>query len=377
MITIRRATLADKDAIFRFIQQVHADRWQYKIPERWQWEFVDNPFLKDDRLPIWIALDELGNVVGQACSLVEPLKIGNQIRRVGWGVDVFLLPDHRGQGTGYQLNYNNDQDHEIFLSLSMSKTIRRIKAGAGSVSLDPVPSYTRLLRFTPESLRTAVVKRLGATRKSMATILDKGLRWTLADRMAAGLLNLWQGLRDRQQLGTVDKGIRIIAVDRFGPEVNTFWEKVSHFFYAIIERKDGYLNWKYIQQPFVHYQKCMAMRKDDIVGYIIFRLGSPPERNVGIIADLLAAPDEPDTIRALYSYAIKWLKIAGAKDLLTATSVKAYQECLESLGFKKTREDVPMLHCKIEGLDCDRAHQPGSWFLGKGDHDWDQFPLAR
>jgi GNAT superfamily N-acetyltransferase len=377
MITIRRATLGDKDAIFRFIQQVHADRWQYKIPERWQWEFVDNPFLKDDRLPIWIALDEMGNVVGQACSLVEPIKIGDQIRRVGWGVDVFLLPDHRGQGIGYQLNNTNDLDNEIFLSLSMSKTIRRIKADTGSVPLDPVPSYTRLLRFTPESLRAAVAKRLGVDRKSIAIILDSGLRWTCVDRMATGLLNLCVSLRDKKQLGTADKGISIISVERFGPEVNTLWEKVSHYFYAIVERKDSYLNWKYVQQPFVHYQKCLAVCKGQIVGYIIFRLGSPPERNVGIIADVLAAPDEPGTIRSLYSYAIKWLKNAGAKDLLTATSVKAYQECLESIGLKKIREDVPMLHCKIEKLDCDQAYQPGSWFLGKGDHDWDQFPLAR
>ena len=129
MVNVRRATIEDQNAIFEFIKMAYVGRWQYKIPERWQWEFIDNPFLFDDGLPIWIAVEEDGSVVGQTCALVEPIKIGEEVHKVGWSVDTFLLPEYRGQGIGFQLQKANDQANEIFMSLSMSKANRRIKSG--------------------------------------------------------------------------------------------------------------------------------------------------------------------------------------------------------------------------------------------------------
>ncbi len=97
MAVVRRATQADREAIFQFIQKAYPSRWQYKIPERWQWEYVDNPFLEGDELPVWIAVEDDGGpgarVLGQTCALVEPLKIGSQVYRAGWSVDTFLLPE--------------------------------------------------------------------------------------------------------------------------------------------------------------------------------------------------------------------------------------------------------------------------------------------
>ena len=63
MLQVRKATLADKPAIFTFIKKAYQNRWQYKIPEWWEWEYVRDPFLEKDELPIWIATNEADQVV--------------------------------------------------------------------------------------------------------------------------------------------------------------------------------------------------------------------------------------------------------------------------------------------------------------------------
>ena len=78
MIEIRQATLSDKERIFDFLANAYQEMSCYKYPERWEWEYQHNPFVKDQNLPIWIAVENGEKIVGQICVMVEPLKIGTQ-----------------------------------------------------------------------------------------------------------------------------------------------------------------------------------------------------------------------------------------------------------------------------------------------------------
>lgn len=376
MVTVRRATLQDREAIFRFIQQAYESRWQYKIPDRWQWEYVDNPFLANRQLPIWIAVEDDGRVVGQTCALVEPLKIGSTLTRVGWSVDTFLLPEYRGQGIGFQLQKANDEANPIFMSLSMTAANRKIKAGLGSVPIDPVPGFVRLIRYEPESIREAAVHRLAATRSGLAGVLKAVLRFLLLDRAAAVVLNAWVEARDRSRLPALDPAIQISPVEKFGPEMNSFWSKLSACFYAIVPRDEMYLNWKFVQQPLVKYARYIARRNGEICGYIILREGQPPERHLGVIADLMAWPEDESALLTLITFALHYFKKARVKDVMAASTISAYQKTLLELGFRQAKGAFPMFHCKLQGPEFEAALEPGRWFLGKADHDWDQYPVA-
>jgi GNAT superfamily N-acetyltransferase len=377
MITVRRATLLDKDAIFEFSKLAYKGRWQYKVPERWQWEYVDNPFLEGQDLPVYIAVDEQGKVVGQTCTLVEPLKVGEKVLRVGWSVDTFLLPEYRGQGLGFQLQKANDEGNPIFMSLSMSKANRRIKAGLGSIPVDPVPSYTRLLRYTPQSVLEAVLRRAAPKVGRFQFLLNAAMHWTMLDRLAAGLLNLKLGWVDKGLMAKIDPDIQISSIDQFGPEIDHLWQKTARCFHAVVVRDERYLNWKYVRQPHMDYKRFIARRGSDICGYVILRSGRPPERNMGILADLWAEPRDGAVIHALLVHSLRYFKKVKAKDISAASTVKEYQDGLEALGFKKSGELYPMLHCKLEGPEFDKAKAAGAWCLGRGDQDWDQYPLAR
>lgn len=355
---IRQATLADKPAIFDFLRQAYPNRWQYKFPERWEWEFERNPFVRGS-LPVWIALDG-DRVIGQSCALVEPLVIYGQEHRVGWGVDFFVLPAYRGQGVGTRLQQANNAGNEIFMSLSMAAAAARIKSNIGLQPLPPVPVFTKIVRHDPES----VVKTLAVRTKWP----ERVIRAAGLHRLGASLLTARAARKDRgarrEQDFSLSPTVELTPVERFGPETDDLWHRVSGKFSALIRRDAEYLNWKYVQQPHVQYERFVGER-----GYIIFRRARPPERNAGLILDVFAEPPDEATQRALLGFAIQRLKAHGVTYIQTASSVPTVQQILTARAFKQTKSVTSLIRAEVP------VPHTG-WLLGKGDHDWDQFPLA-
>lgn len=376
MVEVRRATLADKEALFAFIRQAYEGRWQYKIPARWEWLYVDNPYLAGPELPIWVAITETGEVVGQTCAMIEPLKIGTQQTLVGWSVDTFVLPTFRGKGLGYRLQEANDIANPLFMSMFMSAANRRIKEALGSISLDPVAAFDRPMRYTPEHVLAAIGDRLPMRSASEGPLLGIIRRLGL-DRALGRALTMRSERIDRALASQIPGDLEFQAIARFGEEADILWERLKPEFKALIIRDQKYLNWKYVAQPHVEYDRFVAYKGGEPCGYVITRNGKPPEPSVGVLADLLASPQDTQILRALVTFAIMQFRRAGVRYLITGTSVKAYQGVLVELGFRKRHELVPMAHCRLAPPLCQAIGQSGAWFLGRGDHDWDQYPNAR
>jgi hypothetical protein len=171
--------------------------------------------------------------------------------------------------------------------------------------------------------------------------------------------------------------VTISPIDSFTPEFDRLWEKLSPRFYAIVRRDAQYLNWKYVQQPHIEYARFAVRKVDELNGYVILRKCKPPERNQGIIADIFTDPHDREVLFSTLSFSLTFFKRAGVKDIITATTSPQYQEALDVFGFHKIKEIYPMFHGKVDSDELRASLEPGSWFLGKSDHDWDQYPLAR
>ena len=376
MITVRQATHADRTEIFAFIRKAYPGRWEYKIPDRWEWEYVNNPFLETGTLPIWIAVDENGQVVGQTCAMIEPLKLDQKIYRVGWSVDTFLLPEYRGQGIGYRLQKANDEANPIFMSLSMSAANRRIKIKQGSTALPPVSAFERPVRFRPAAVVVAFQDRLGELSEKRRRLAG---RLFAASRLQYGLASwmTWRTNRaDRKRFVGSDPSIAVTEVAAFDESSDALWQKVSPYFQAAVVRDRVYLNWKYVQQPHADYSRLAAHRNGVLCGHLILRQARPPEPEVGILADLFADPQDQATHLTLIAAGIRRLRQAGVAYLTAATSVPAYQDALQAMGFQKTKEVVPTIHHRSTRQDAEPNLASLSWLLGRGDHDWDQYPNA-
>jgi GNAT superfamily N-acetyltransferase len=349
VFTIRQATYADKPALAEFLAKAYPGREMFKYPERWDWAYENNPYLTNTAPPVWIAVHEDGNIIGQCNSLMEPLTIRGETHSVGWGVDFYVLEEFRGHGIGSQLQRANKEANQVFLSLSMAKIAYAIKKKMGMLELPAVPEYTKMVNHTAESIQYG-----SPSMRFIAAPLAKLLNW-----------------RDERPLKnfTLPKDISIARAAGFDAAFDELWERVSPKFAGLTRRDAAYLDWKYIQQPHATREIFTAQQGGEMTGYLILRVSTPPERNAGTILDLFCDPRDKDTIRALLHYGTCFLKSAGVIYITAASSVTSYQAVFTELGYKVTKTVIPMIHADVE-LPKD------GWLLGKGDHDWDQYPLA-
>ncbi len=359
-IEVRRATLADKNAIFEFLEQAYSGRARFKFPQRWEWAYERNPFT-DGQLPVWIAV-VAGRVVGQSAALVEPLVVDGRRYRLGWGVDFYVLPEYRGRGLGTRLQAANNASHEVFMSLSMAAGAARIKETLGLQPLPEVGVFTRIQRHDPDS----VLKTLAGRVPLLPPVLVRrmGLHRRVAEWLTARARREEAGFQDER-----DDSLQIESLETFGDHSAALWARLGSRYRALVRRQAGYLNWKFAEQPHMEHARFMAYRVSVPVGHLVLRRARPPERNAGIIADLFCDPADEPAARGLLLLALAWFRDRGVTYVQAAASAPFLKRLYLSLGFKQTAARTPLARSDFQ------LPQDG-WLLGKGDHDWDQYPLA-
>jgi GNAT superfamily N-acetyltransferase len=302
-VTVRQASYADKPAIFEFLEKAYPGRSQFKFPERWEWAFQDNPYLAGDVPPVWIAVTQDGQVVGQSAALVEPLVVSGVEHRIGWGVDFFVLPAFRGQGLGTQLQSANNRGNPVFMSLSMAGGAAKIKASLGLQPLPPVPMYTRILHHDPASVRQTLHTRLPFRLGALAGRLG------LHHPAAALLTRLGRPAGGEQ---TSPGEIVISAELGFGPAFDQLWERLAPRFQALVRRDAAYLDWKFTQQPHTTHDIFLARRAGEPCGGLILRQARHPERNAGVLVDLFTDPEDTPAIQAAcpHTRPNSWLRVS-------------------------------------------------------------------
>ena len=64
---IRRASIADKAAIWNFIKGAYGDFSKHILPKRWTWQYRENPYVKKEknlpRDPRWPKCDDFGQKI--------------------------------------------------------------------------------------------------------------------------------------------------------------------------------------------------------------------------------------------------------------------------------------------------------------------------
>ena len=353
---IRKATYTDKPAIFEFLARAYAGRSEFKFPERWEWAYEHNPFLAGDAPPVWIAEAPDRRVIGQSAALIEPLVVNGREHRVAWGVDFFVLPEYRGQGIGTRLQAENNAAHAIFMSLSMAAQAAAIKERLGLAPLPEVHVFDRLVHHDPDSVADTLNQRL----PWLPAAASKALAPPLARLLTR---------RDRPAPVRTDPTIEIRRMSGFTEVFDRIWETVGSQYRALVRRDARYLNWKFRDQPHVRHETLTAYRQGDPVGYLILRRARPPERNAGILVDLFTAPEDAAAAEALLAEGLRFFADSGVTFIRAAASVRLYRQLLKGMGFKIVKTVTPLARAPFQ--------LPGDgWLLGKGDHDWDQYPLA-
>ncbi len=375
-LEIRQSKLRDRPAIARFIDEAYGLQAEYKAEDRWSWQFRDNPFstMPDGNAPVWVALDG-GRVVGQIAVQETDFKIGNELHRGGWIVDVMVLPEYRGQGLGHRLHADIPGAIPLLLTLTMAPATRRIAEKARCVTLGPVYQYTKWLRLGADAVRRYLVVRTHH-RPKYNRIAQAMCRYFAAHYLLAWAGNMSVWVREWiSRNAKLRKTCEICEVPSFDEDVDRLWLKVSSQFRALVPRTARFLNWRFVDCPRLAYRRFVALVEGEIAGYAVLRKCEPYELPAGEIVDVFAARDDVKTIRALLVHAVELFQGEVAV-VNCATSLPEITSELRRLGFFVTRTmrptavaDDPVLRQKLE-------RSKDHWHFTKADHDWDQIHLA-
>jgi len=368
---IRQAIIDDKQAIWEFLMAAYGEFSRYKIPDRWIWEFLDNPLndMSRKELPIFIAIKD-GHIVGQLCAILGEMKIGDEIHPAVAGCDLIVLPECRGQGLAQALIQAVVEHYKIYLAISFAQSTKRIYYRMEPLRLDTIPTYIRFQHVSKESVVQFLMQKT-ANHPRIKSLTKLGCRLQAATIISTAA-NFMIAVRDllKQQTKKKDRS-EIKEVKRFENDINLLWDKINGKFKVILKRDKQFLNWRFSDIPQLDYRIFISKLDNVTKGYIVVRKPSPVEWNVGVIADLFADPDDTATIEDLINHAVCFFG-KNVTMIECPTTRLEFQRALSKFGFLKIGTHTPISFCKDERLRSKLQEWKSSWHISKADEDWDQ-----
>jgi hypothetical protein len=258
-------------------------------------------------------------------------------------------------------------------SLDSSDSAVRIKKKIGYLSKPSLVVFLHGRQFNSNSLFDDMIRYLRLNHTSIFYTLGKNLR---LPEFIGVLMRVI--LRFKQQkLQTFNNKKTTLAFKStqfFSEEVDELWNEVQSQYSLAVRRNSTYLNWKFVKQPHVSYQRYLVYQSAKLCGVLIFRKGQPPELPIGIISEFYTNQDAA-VLRQMLCFAVYKLYQEGSLMIQCASSTEERFRVLSSMGFIPIRRLLPTFSLKSDYADAfTDTILKGNWLMGFGDHDCDQYP---
>ena len=362
-VVVRQATVEDEEKLLDFYKRVWPDRYKYKYPERFNWISNQNPELgKFDGLPIWIALID-DEIVGHTSAIMVHSIFFSSTILAGMSIDTIVNIKARGLGIGKKLQNINQESHKVFMALSDIAPINfnvKKKIGGTEGPLTNVYCFVNLLNFQnsikPLLNRVSILRNV-KNNSFLGKIIHKSL-----------------AIKFEKRVKTVNNSdLNFIKINKFNFVTDRIWKESRRQYDFCVERYSAYMNWKYCSQPYTEYKKYIITNNEKNIGVLIYRLGTKPEPNVGIIAELYFTNDSKKFLIQSLIFAITEMKKDNVEMIHYASADTKMHKSILSIGFKLIRQQYPIIHIKNQ---TDIVQKINTAHISRGEQDWDQFPLA-
>ena len=343
---------ADGRAQVRFLAEACPDNPGARDPLRSAWLYRDHP-ARVGPLPLWV-LDDGERILGQLGAIPVTVKLGAKSCAAAWCVDFVVAPEFRNRGVAALLLREVATHFDLLMALGTTELSSTLFRKAGWADLGTVPHFVRLLD----------------ARAVLARLLPKPLAAVLAPAATALLRARPRGKRPARA------GVVVSPLERFGPECEDLWGRVAPKYACLVRRDPAYLSWKYVVQPRMRYTAFRADAGRRLRGYAVVRMTLDAFTLYGVIADLLADPEDADTLDALLGAALVHLRRAGASFARCYAAEPRVQAALARAGFVGRASSIRFMLSRPPGrAGFDGAERLSDWFLMKGDSDLDRIPL--
>jgi len=344
-LTARQFTLEDREALLVFLGRVYAADPRRSDPEFWEWHYLKNPYTKTDDLPIWIALDG-EKIVGHLAAIETEVKIGRDIHRTIWILDLIIDENYRRRGIAKRLVEFAEEFRAIRLGINTHEQHSpELLESRGWKIVTSIPRYTRVL-FPGNAFFS------GSGPQSFL-------------RKAAN--SLYSFRRRSIEQHTEGTG-EIRPIERFDAAADELWERASTSRTCIAVRRSAFLNWQYFEPPNKRFEVLGAFSGDELLGYIVLYFRSPNSQSVvekAAISDLFYTTEDvaDDLMNAALRLAVERRVGRVVTDLLG----KDAEDALTRHGFFKTKS--PLLLMVKSAVSNELALDPSQWFVTRGDSD--------
>jgi hypothetical protein len=299
---IRNYRPGDEVALVQLFERVFHHR---KTLNFWRWQFEEND---GGVLHVTVAEHKHGEIIGHFGGVVTRFLCQGNVVRVSQGVDVVTHPEHRSLA--------------LYCAMTRGHFREAEKKGVGFVYGFPSLDHLKIAR-----------RQFGARTLGSVSEWSCKLNW---------LAQLGRNLnRNREEPREVS------IVSRFGVETDTLWNELKNHFPCSTVRDSRYLNWRYADQPDHQYVFLRATDPDTrrVVGLAVIGIDrARPDKNRGLIFELLAAPTDKTTILRLLEFSVAHLAKSGQKRAVVWLPATAdWAECARALGFRCTvRRNRPL-----------------------------------
>jgi len=307
--------------------------------EEFAWWFERNPAGEGI---VSLAVDG-EEVVGVAAMSYFRTALDGSVTRLAIPVNVATDPRYRGQG--------------VFSTLERENEAAAAEAGS------PVT-----VTFPNGASYPIFVRRLGWADLPKLRLWARPLRAEGVVRYALGRPGERGGLRSPAPASPAAAGLEVRAVERFGADMDELGLRAGAAYRNHFLRDSQYFNWRYLDSP-RDYRCFGAYREGELVGVAVVGHTFKHGVSAGFFADLVAAPDDTQAVRALVSRALA--EVRGGADglVLLPPPAPAQRRALVRAGFVPTNKRLRFIG-KALHEDASIDLRAEAWHFTLGDFDF-------
>jgi len=295
----------------------------------YEWKYFKNPIQTGEA---WIVEDK-DKIVGLLGTTPKKIKILNKKIVVAELGDGLTHPDYQRKGIFSSLvKITLDKTLEKGINLIYGESNKRTLPGERKAGYEIVP-YLGLKNF----IKPHNIKK----------IISLKIKNKILTASSASLLNiLLYKFSNVKKPSKLNKYININNTSYFDTKFNDFFDYVSKRYDIILERNREYLNWRYIEHP-DNYDTYLARDTNNILGYLVTKIGYYAHLKVGYIADFLTV-ENANVFKNLLLVAIYEFHKKNV-DLISCWALKKsmYAKVLKSAGFLPFN-NIPVIIYKSE-----------------------------
>ncbi|TML21783.1 MAG: GNAT family N-acetyltransferase [Actinobacteria bacterium] len=307
--------------------------------EEFRWWFDRNPAGEGI---VSLAVDD-GEVVGVAAMSYFRTALDGTETRLAIPVNVATDPRYRGQGVFSTLERENES----------------AAADAGS----PLT-----VTFPNAASHPIFVTRLGWTDLPRLRLWARPLRAGAVVRYLLGRPGGTGGLGAPDSSSRILRGLEVQPVERFGPDLDALGRRVGPAYGHHFVRDAAYFNWRYLDSP-REYRCFAAHRTGELAGVVVVGHTFKHGVSAGFLADLVAAPEDYETTRALLMRAVDEVRAGADALVLLPPPARVQRKALLASGFVPTNKRLRFIGKTLrDGARLDeRGH---AWYFTLGDFDF-------